>query len=295
MTKKSIAKFCALATTLAVIPSASFAGTESGGKEARNIVEVAKEPCITGDLGVNFVSEYVSRGLVFERKGVLMQPYADLYFKLHSGDGFINQVSFNLGLWSSIHSYLQPIPGNSKIRSWYELDYTAGIAVTFAKNFSGTLSYFEFMSPSNSFNTSRNINFNLAYDDTDLLGKFGKFALHPHLAVLRELEGSAGLQANGWYFEVGIAPSLSPCKGITFTVPITAGFGDDNFYAGDTFGYVSAGINAAVPLSFVPSGYGAWTLNAGYTYIHQGDNAAAAAGTGDDHRQVFHGGVALTF
>ena len=33
-----------------------------------------------------------------------MQPYVDLYFKLYEGEGFLNKVSLNLGLWSSINS-----------------------------------------------------------------------------------------------------------------------------------------------------------------------------------------------
>jgi hypothetical protein len=291
MTKKSIAKFCALAAGIVAIPAVSFAGTESSGKEAKQLTEVVKESCITGDLGVSFVSEYISRGLVLENQGVIAQPFTDLYFKLYSGEGFINKVSFNLGLWSSIHSHSQAIPGSTS-RNWYEFDYTAGFAVTFAKNFTGTLSYFEFISPSDSFGTARSINFNLAYDDTDLLGKF---ALHPHVTVLREIDGAAGLQDDGWYFEAGIAPSYSPVAGLTFSLPITAGFGDDNFYAGDNFGFVSAGITASVPLSFVPSCYGSWTFTTGYTYYHLGENVANATATGDENRHVFQGGIVLTF
>src|SRR4051794_38768000 len=98
MTKKSIAKFCALAAGIAAIPAVSFAGTESSGKDAKKLTEVVKESCITGDLGVNVVSEYISRGLVLENQGVIAQPYADLYFKLYSGDGFINKVTLNLGI-----------------------------------------------------------------------------------------------------------------------------------------------------------------------------------------------------
>ncbi len=291
MTKHSIAKLCAL--SFLVIPTLSWAGTEATGKEVKTIKEVAKESFISGDLGVNFVSEYISRGLVLENQGVIAQPYTDLYFKLYEGTGFINKVSLNLGIWSSVHSHVQG-PVGSTTRNWYEFDYTAGVAVTFAKNFTGTLSYFEFDSPSDAFGASRNINFNLAYDDTDLLGKF---ALHPHAAVLAELHspGVAGLQSDGWYYEVGIAPSYTPCPAVTFTMPINAGFGDKDFYAGDTFGYVSAGLVATVPLTFIPAGYGTWTANAGYTYYYLGDNVASATASGENSQHVFQGGVAIAF
>lgn len=296
MTKHSIAKFCALVAGVLVIPTVSWAGTETAGKESKAVVEKAKESFITGDLGVNVVSEYISRGLVLENQGVIAQPYVDLYFKLYEGDGFLSKVSLNLGLWSSVHSHSQAIPG-STTRNWYEFDYTAGLAFTFAKKLTATLSYFEFDSPSDSFNTARSINLNLAYDDSDLLGAF---AIHPHFTVLAELTapGFAGLDSHGWYFEFGIAPGFAAGPA-TITFPINVGFGDDNFYAGDNFGYVSAGVNASVPLKFIPEGFGSWSVNAGYTYYYLGDNltafSSATQGNGEHSQHVFQGGIGLTF
>src|SRR4051812_15037640 len=95
MTKYSIAKFCALAAGISIIPAVSFAGTPS--KEVKEVVEKCKESCITGDLGVNVVSLYASRGVVFENQGAIIQPYADIYFKVYEGEGFLNKVSVNLG------------------------------------------------------------------------------------------------------------------------------------------------------------------------------------------------------
>ena len=60
---------------------------------SKAVVEKCKESCITGDLGVNVVSQYVSRGVIFENQGGIIQPYADLYFKLYEGEGFLNKVS----------------------------------------------------------------------------------------------------------------------------------------------------------------------------------------------------------
>jgi hypothetical protein len=294
MTKQSIAKFCVLAASVA-LPAVSFAGTETAGKD-KVVTEVVKESCITGDLGVNFVSEYISRGLVLENQGVIAQPYLDLYFKLYEGEGFINKVSFNFGLWSSIHSHQQP-PGGTTTDAWYEFDYTAGISVVFAKRFTGTLSYFEFDSPADNFATARSVNFNLAFDDTDFLGAF---ALHPHVAVLTELNapGFAGLDEDGWYYEIGIAPShtFGP---LTVTLPINVGLGNSSFYAGDTYGYSSAGISFSTPLSFIPEKWGAWTVSTGYTYYNLGDNLQTFSkntqGDGDSNQHVFSGSIGLTF
>jgi len=298
MTNLRTAAYSALALAGLSFASTSFAGTGKAVTAPKEIKETIKESCITGDLGVVVVSEYISRGLVLEDQGAIAQPYLDLYFKLYEGDGFINKVQFNLGLWSSIHSHVQPDGSTDSVRNWYEFDYTAGIAVTMAKNFTATLSYFEFDSPANAFSTARSINLNIAYDDSEFMGPF---ALRPHVAVLRELNapGFAGLGGNGWYFEVGIAPSYTFAKGgtypVTLSAPINAGFGDDKFYDGDNFGFVSGGAQLSVPLSFIPECYGSWTFSGGYTYFHLGDRVAEVTAQGDEGRHVFQGAVGLAF
>ncbi len=155
MTKPSIAKFCILAASILGICATGFAGT---GKEVidpkKNPVEAVKESCITGDIGVNVVSQYVSRGLVFENQGAIIQPYADLYFKIYEGEGALTKASINLGIWNSFHSRKTDSgeavgrgtgrANSSTTRSWYEFDFTAGLALTFFKNLTVTPSYYTF-------------------------------------------------------------------------------------------------------------------------------------------------------
>jgi hypothetical protein len=234
MTKQIIAKFCVLAGIIA-IPAVSFAGTES--KESKQIIEKCKESCITGDIGVNVVSQYISRGVVFENQGGIIQPYADLYFKLYEGEGFLNKVTLNLGIWNSFHSRktdsgLADDVGvhrrnGSTTDSWYEMDFMAGISFTFAKNFTFTPSYYTFLSPNDGFDTFHGLNLKLAYDTTDLIG----FNLGLYAQVLFELEGvAAGTGSDeGIYYEVGISPSF-PVGPVTLAFPITAGFGSSDFY-----------------------------------------------------------------
>ena len=302
MTKHSIAAACALTLAAVGFTSTSLAGT--GGKEAKatkEIKETIKESCITGDLGLAVVSEYVSRGVVQENQGFIAQPYLDLYFKLYEGTGFFNKVSLNAGLWSSLHSAKTAATPGTSLGAWYEFDWTAGLAVTFAKNFTLTVSWFdeEFVSSST---RGGAVNGNLAYDDTDLLGAW---ALHPHVAVLKSMIGNyVGVAggANGWYYEVGIAPGFTLGKGGTYpvavTIPLTVGLGPET-YNGDDFGFFSAGLNASVPLAFVPACYGSWTYTTGVTYILEGKNAAQASAplitNGDRNQFVFSGAIGLTF
>ena len=321
MLNHSIARFCAFAG-MTILPALSYAGQEI--KESKDIVEKTKETCITGDLGINIVSQYVSRGVIFENQGGILQPYADLYFKLYESDSsFLNKVSLNLGIWNSFHSRKTDAglaSGNSgdstqdasSTRNWYEFDFTAGVSFTFAKNFTFTPSYYTFLSPNDGFDTFQGLNLKLAYDDTDLLGAF---ALHPYVQVLFELENKAGTgKDEGVYYEVGIAPSV-PLGPVTLTFPITAGFGSNDFYgsahtrtvfvdaedeltgdtirtesnetsiSNETFGFVSAGVTASYAMKFIPECYGTWTVNAGYTYFHLGD------GTSDFNTQERGGAV----
>jgi len=302
MTKDSIAACCVLVLGSFGFASTSFAGDDDNtSKETKVVQETVKETCITGDLGVTMASEYLNgRALVLNSRGVIAQPYLDLYFKLYEGTGFINKITFNIGLWSDIAS--QTVRPNSTVRNWFEFDYTAGFTVTMAKNFSATLSYFEFDSPEGAFNTARSLNLNLAYDDTDALGPF---ALHPHVTILAELPapGEAALQPGGWYFEPGIAPSYTFAKGsaypVTFSLPVKVGLANSRTYAGETFGYVAAGGQLAVPLAFIPSCYGGWTFSGGYTWYYVDRNLQnfenSFVGDGKRNQNVFQGSIGLTF
>ena len=312
MTKHSIAKLGILTTAILALPAISFAGTAS--KDYKPVVEKCKESCITGDLGINIVSQYVSRGVIFENQSAILEPYADLYFRLYQGEGFINKVSLNLGIWNSFHSRHTDAGavsgGNPTTPAWYEFDFTAGVAVTFAKNFTFTPSYYMFLSPNDGFSTFQGLNLALTYDDTDLLGAF---ALHPHLTVMFELENKAGTgKDEGVYYEVGIAPSV-PAGPVTLTFPLTAGFGSGDFYGSlnttngnidnEGFGFFSAGVTASYAIKCLPECYGAWTATAGYTYYYLGDgtadfNTAPRGGAVRDfshNEHVFSGGLSVAF
>ncbi|MDD5350140.1 MAG: hypothetical protein PHQ12_08010 [Chthoniobacteraceae bacterium] len=286
---KNLTLGAGLALAGVLLPGSLFAGTES-----KAVVETTTKSIITGDLGVNFVSEYISRGAMQENKGVIAQPYADLYFSLYEGEGFVNKVALNLGVWSSFHSTHTLAPSNARFPAWYEFDYTPGVSVTFAKNYTFTASYFEFDSPSDAFDASRNINLNLAYNDTDILGAF---ALHPHVAYLRELDGVAatGVGSSGNYYELGVAPALPAYGPVTITFPVTAGFGSNHFYAENkAFGYASGGVNASIALACIPAQYGTWAVNLGATYYYLADQNTAG-GDLDNNRFVFSGGIGATF
>ena len=297
--------------------SSAYAGTETAapGKETKQVTPPAATSYITGDFGVTFTSEYLSRGIVQadQTKGVIAQPYLDLYIKLYSGDGFINSVSAQLSFWSDVGSNHDTSPKGSTTPDWYEFDWDPGMSVVFAKNFTFTLQYFEFDSPADVFSTARSINGTLAYDDSSLWASTplaaGAFGIHLHGTVLWELgaPGFAGLSPKGWYYEIGIAPSYTFLKSsaypITFSIPTTVGLGDSRFYEfnghDNNFGYFSTGPSISVPLAFIPSGFGSWTVTAAYTYYYEGTTLREAdappLGSGANSRNVFSGAIGCTF
>jgi hypothetical protein len=288
--------------------SHAFAGTETAAKDTKTVTPPCPVSYITGDFGVTFTSEYDSRGIPQPQqwKGVIAQPYLDLYIKLYSGNGFINSVSGQLSFWSDVGSNHNTAGASATTPDWEEFDWDPGISVTFLQKFTLTTQYFEFDSPAGAFGTARSINANLAYDDSALLGAF---ALHPHATVLYELgaPGFAGLNAKGWYYELGIAPSYTflpkSSYPITVAVPFTLGLGDSGgFYGNNNFGYFATGPSISVPLAFIPSGFGSWTATAAYTYTYEGTtvrefNSSAASGfsSGANSRNVFSGAIGCTF
>ena len=318
--------------------STALAGTETAaapGKETKQVTPPCPVTFITGDFGVTFTSEYISRGEVLQDKGVIAQPYLDLYFKLYSGDAnswFINSVSAQLSFWSDIGSnqnsantaigfpygyvaHNKTYPKTNTITAtapdWYEFDWDPGFSVTFAQKFTLLMQYMEFDSPAGAFGAERSLNATLTYDDSSLLGAF---ALHPHATVLWELgaPGAAGISPKGWYYELGVAPSYTflpkSSYPITIAAPFTVGLGDSRFYEyvdatgkghDNNFGYFSVGPSVSVPLAFIPSGYGSWTLTAAYTYYYEGTTLRAfnnANGTNaSNSRNVVSGAIGCTF
>ncbi len=290
MTKHHVAKLGALTAAILAIPAISFAGPS--GKETKAVIEKCKESCITGDIGLDVYSQYVFHGLTLENQGAILQPYADLYFKLYEGDGALNTVSLNLNIWNSFHSNH---PVTSTTRSWYEFDFLAGMSFTFLKNLTFSPTYVLYASPGDYFTNSHNLRLQLSFNDKDLLGAF---SLQPYFFAEIELEGKGGNGVDqGVYYEIGIAPSVEVGP-VAVAFPIKAGFGSSDYYAGDAgYGFFSAGVSASYALKCFPECLGSWTVTAGATYFNYGDaNESANAIKGDGSNDfVFNGGLKVAF
>ena len=290
MTKPRISKIGILTTTILAIPAISFAGTPA--KEAKTIVEKTKESCITGDIGIDVYSQYIFHGITQENQGAILQPYADFYFKLYGGDGALNTVALNLGIWNSFHSNHTVA---STTRGWYEFDFLAGMSFTFLKNLTFSPTYVYYSSPGDYFLSSHNLRLQLAYNDKDLLGAF---SLQPYALVEFELDGKSGNgSSEGVYYEVGIAPGLAAGP-VSLAFPIKVGLGSSDYYLDNRgYGFFSAGVTASYALKALPECLGAWTVSAGATYFNYGTPNQAANSIKDDRKNdvVFNGGLKVAF
>jgi hypothetical protein len=314
MTMCKITSLCALAAGLLTAPGLGLAGEVSKDKVVAP-VEAPVERRISGDLGVGVVSKYITRGVVLENQGAILQPYADLYFNLYSSEtGFLNKVQLNLGIWSSIHTKETDkgaVSGGNggPTPYWYEFDFTPGFTFTFAKYFTFSPSYYAFLSPNDGFSTFQGVNLKFGIDDSKWLGLF---ALHPSFTMLFEVDNKAGTgKDEGVYYEVAIQPAFAAGPA-SVSFPVTAGFGSGDFYGSlrsdgsienEGFGYVSGGVQVDVPLKFIPASYGSWTATASYKLYYMGDgvedfNTRQRGGNVRDEHEwenLFTSGISVSF
>ena len=305
MSNQIIAKLGVLSTAILAIPAISFAGTATAGKDDKDhkMIEKCKESCISGDIGIDITSMYLRHGIVMENQGAILQPYLDLSFRVYQGDGALTKVSVDVGFWNSFQSRKTAAGGvfgggGSTTNAWFESDFTAGLNFVFANRVSVNPYYKAYMSPNDAFETAHDIGLRLAFDDTDLLGAF---SLHPYALVEFDVENTSGNGTNnndGVYYEVGIAPGVQVGP-VALSLPIKAGFGSNDYYAVNGYGYLAAGVRAEYKLTCIPECLGSWAIHGDATYYNLGEgtenaNVPAIRDT-DNNEFVFGGGLRVAF
>src|SRR5687767_8218716 len=286
MTKLQSALSLAAAIALG---SQAYAGVSAPGKEVKTIQEVAKESCISGDIGFDVTNAYYFHGIRQEDRGFIIQPYADLYFKIYEGSGFLTKLSVDLGIWNSFHSNRGVASTTS---NWYEFDFSAGLTATMAEKWTLGVAFRYYGSPGDYFDNAYTTTFRLGYDDKDLLGAF---SLQPYVMVEWELDGkSANGSDTGVYYEVGLTPNFDVGP-VNLAIPLRAGFGSSDYYFGDeAYGYFSAGLAATYTLTCIPECLGEWSLTASAVYMNLGDGASVS-NDGDENVFVYTGGLKVAF
>ena len=234
----------------------------------------SNEGKIALSLGTDASHAYFFRGIKQERKGLIIQPYAEASFTLLEKDEGLNSVKFLIGQRNSLHSTPSGSSGTSihtginqtagSLAAWYRSDFFSGIALGI-ENWKADITYASYMSPNHSFGTVQEISFPLTMDDSEFL----LVPIEPHVGLAVELDGQSDRgSSEGAYFELGIKPRLELLDGVTsIRFPVTLGLSLSNYYENgngldDTFGYFDIGAEASLPIN-APRSFGEWELTGG--------------------------------
>ena len=270
---------------------------------------MAQEGPNTGALsfsgGVDFVSAYYFRGYLQENAGLIVQPFFGASAKLVESDDVT--IGLSLSTWNSIHSVHSEGDAETGFSdgggagAWYENDVYASLPISFG-DFTVTPTYYLYQYPNGAFESVQEVALTVAYDDSDLWeGKlYDGFKLSPYITAAYEFDDGNGSEDG--YLELGISPGYTFNAGsveIPLTFPITLGMSFDDYYTdadGDNeiLGYLQAGVQTSIALgSYIPSKYGAWSLNLGgyYQYLF----ADSAEIVNNDSQHVWWGKVGISF
>ncbi len=217
----------------------------------------------------DFTNVYFFRGIRQERNGFIWQPYFDVAFKLwESETAPVRGVTLGMGVWNSLHTR-KTLSSGSGPSNLYETDFYPSLTLDLPGGFQTAFTYYVYTGPNGSFKTVQEFDAAVSYDDSELLGKW---AMAPSVTFALETEKTSFGGKRGSWVGPKIEPTLLSLEGDKFsmavTAPIEAGFAIDNYYEETgtprhekTFGYVSAGVTASVPISCIPSDFGSWSLS----------------------------------
>jgi hypothetical protein len=233
----------------------------------------------SGIFQLDVTNAYFFRGILQEREGVVLQPWAELYMSLYSSeDGFLRDVTVGAGAWNSFHS--ERTLNRDQNQWWYELDVYPLISLGFAGGVNLLTVYYFYTSPNDAFTTAQEANFKLSWDDSEA---FGAWSMQPWVNVAWEVVNTAFGPQEGYGLQAGIAPTLYAAEdeSFTLTAPAEVGLSLEDYYEGSngenhTFGYANVGLAASIPLTFVPEGAGSWSLGLSGKYFFFGHILEAA-------------------
>ena len=180
------------------------------------------------------------------------------------------------------------ISGANRItHRWNEFDWFVGMNFTVAKNWNAGVQFIQFLSPPGNFKAESNIQFSLAYNDS----KSGwPIALNPYVKWFYAAAGDStvvvGKKGDTYDVELGIVPTYvikTDNRSITLTAPTWITVGPTTYWndgatgcgalstspcSKSNEGVFSTGLEARMPLDFIPRAYGNWYVKGGVQYYH---------------------------
>ena len=289
----------ALALILTARPVVAQSASQSSAPSAASQEPADPNPgafTLTG--GVDFLNQYMFRGIRQNSTGFATWPWSDLGIATYSGDGGVKSVGINFGTWNSLHTGDTGTDGPST-KFWYESDFYATLGLGFGGGVSFATTYTAYTSPNSTFSTVKEVMFKLAVDDSAPLGKA---AVKPYVILAQELDTAPGLgQADGGleagtYLEIGAAPGYAWPKA-SVAVPLKLGYSLSNYYELDgvdnKFGFFSIAGIVTVPLGSTTK-FGGWNVHGGVEFQSLGDTTKFFNG-GDGSQVIGSIGIGFSY
>lgn len=215
-----------------------------------SFAEEADAPFVTGTLDLSGNTHFISygqdiwgAGSDWGRNTPLFNPSLELNFDLGAGWKGI------LGTWWDVNNNADSSIGNAV----QEVDVWIGVSYS-VEEWTFTLLYQDWMYAGQS---ERIVDFKVGYAHW----------LNPGLTLHARVDNDLGNgYDNGLTTVLGIAPGKE-FEAVNLSFPVNVAFDTEGMHAGDAgFSFVSAGVGASVPLTFMPRGD--WTFNAGLTIYY---------------------------
>lgn len=258
-------------------------------------------PSLHGFADLSVKNDYITpRGLHVTSKGTTIQFLNGLVLDVPLDPAsIVPDVSFVAGTWTDFN----PGYGAPNSKSFNEFDWFVGANAKLGKKVTVGAQYVEFISGQSAFETEKNIEFSLAYDDG-----LKPIALHPYAKLFWAIDGDStvvvGKRGDTFDVELGAAPTLDlhPYDiPLVLSAPTWITVGPESFWGGGgNAGVFSTGLKVTYPLKTPPAA-GHWSVYAGYQYYHLINDqlvlAQSILNPGKDDRDVHlvQAGIGLGF
>ena len=234
-------------------------------------IAAAQSASLHGFADVSFKNDYVTpRGLVVTSDGQTIQALDGLVLDVpQNPKGVITDVSFSAGTWTDWNPGYDP---KLNKETFNEFDWFVGANAKVGKDWTAGVQYVEFISPQQAFVTEKNVEFSLAFDDSDYLKPI---SFKPYAKLFYAASGGSTVvvgKAGGVFdAELGMAPTLDlhPYGApLILSAPTWVTVGPSDFWGGGgDVGVFSTGLKAAYPIP-APSTAGHWAVYGAYQYYN---------------------------
>jgi hypothetical protein len=253
----------------------------------------ADAPAVDIGASIDFVNQYVFRGVRQNSDGIAMWPAVDVRLTVHSSEGALRRVRVGGGFLSSIHTGDTGSRG-PKGQAWYEARVSGSVGFDFAAGVSLETSYTSFTSPNDMFTSVKEVAVRGAIEGRPIFG----LALDPYALAAFELDAGPGEgqldggRHAGRYLELGLAPKYAIGR-LTLSTPVAVGLSVGDYYElamqDHAFGFATVAGVLTVPLPG-SSALGSWNVRGSLQYGALGTTTKAFNG-GD--RSVIVGSIGL--